>query len=83
MKALRACFGGLNKLLNDPPYNYGFHLAPSVDDCDSYHWHLEVYPKLNAWGGFEKSTQVFINLMPPEYAASDLRKAILAEEQKL
>jgi len=82
-KAFRACFGGLNSLLNDPSYNFGFHMAPSKEAQDYYHWHLEVYPRLAIWAGFEKSTGMFINVVPPEDAAAELKEAVQAEEKKL
>jgi UDPglucose--hexose-1-phosphate uridylyltransferase len=82
-KAFRACFGGLNSLLNDPSYNFGFHMAPSEETPDYYHWHLEVYPRLAIWAGFEKSTGMFINVVPPEDAAAELKEAVRAEEKKL
>ena len=82
-KVLRLCFGGLRSLLNDPPYNFGFHIAPSNESQDSYHWHLEVYPKLAIWAVFEKSTGMFINLVSPEDAAASLSEAIQTEEGKL
>jgi len=81
-KAFRVCFGGLNSLLNDPSYNFGFHMAPKGTH-DYYHWHLEVYPRLAIWAGFEKSTGMFINVVPPEDAATELKKAVQAEERKL
>jgi UDPglucose--hexose-1-phosphate uridylyltransferase len=74
-EALRSCLGGLNVLLEDPPYNFGFHQTTSKG-CDFYHWHLEVYPKLAIWAGFEKSTGTFINVVSPEDAAENLRKAV-------
>jgi len=82
-EAFRACFGGLNSLLNDPSYNFGFHMAPSKEAQDYYHWHLEVYPRLAIWAGFEKSTGMFINVVPPEDAAAELREAVRAEEKNL
>jgi len=81
-KTLRVCFGGLKSLLNDPPYNYGFHQLVA-GACDYFHWHLEVYPRLSIWAGFEKSTGMFINVVSPEDAAEHLRKAVLEEERKL
>jgi UDPglucose--hexose-1-phosphate uridylyltransferase len=62
--------------VNDPPYNYGFHIAVNGDAEDYYHWHLEVYPKLSIWAGFEISTGTYINTMTPETAAESLREAI-------
>ncbi|MDI6904625.1 MAG: galactose-1-phosphate uridylyltransferase [Candidatus Bathyarchaeia archaeon] len=73
---LKACFNGLKKLLNDPPYNFGFHLAINKDASKYYHWHLEVYPKLAIWAGFEKSTGMYINTVTPEATAESLRKTI-------
>ncbi len=73
---LRSTLKALKNLLNDPPYNYGIHLSVNKDDQKYYHWHLEVYPKLVIWAGFEKSTGVYINTIPPEAAAKELKKAI-------
>jgi UDPglucose--hexose-1-phosphate uridylyltransferase len=78
-EALRNCLGGLNLLLEDPPYNFGFHQITNKK-CNFYHWHLEVYPKLAIWAGFEKSTGTFINVVSPEDAAENLRRAVLKEE---
>jgi len=77
--ALRVCFGGLRRLLQDPDYNFGFHMTPA----EHYHWHLEVYPRLATWAGFEKSTGIFINVTSPETAASELRVAAQKEEEEL
>jgi len=73
---LKTCLKALKELLNDPPYNYGFHVALDSLNSESYHWHLEVYPKLATWAGFEKSTGVFINTVTPETAAESLREHI-------
>ena len=73
---LKSSLQALKDLTNDPPYNYGFHLALNPEAKDSYHWHLEVYPKLSIWAGFEKSTGCYINTVTPETAAESLRKAM-------
>jgi len=72
--ALRTCLNSLAKILNDPPYCYGFHIAPTGEDHEYFHWHLEVYPKLTIQAGFEISTGMFINVTPPEIAAENLRR---------
>ncbi len=77
-KTLKASLKALKELVNDPPYNYGFHLAINSEAQDSYHWHLEVYPKLSIWAGFEISTGIYINTVTPETAADSLRKIIKA-----
>jgi UDPglucose--hexose-1-phosphate uridylyltransferase len=73
-ETLKTCLFRLKTLVNDPPYNYGFHLTLDKEAHDYYHWHLEVYPRLAIWAGFEKSTGVYINTMTPEIAAESLRK---------
>jgi UDPglucose--hexose-1-phosphate uridylyltransferase len=79
-ETMRICLGGLRTLLNDPPYNFGFHTLLNEDARDCYHWHLEVYPRLAVWAGFEKSTGLFINTISPEDAASELREAVNTEK---
>jgi len=81
-QAMRVSLGGLRTLLGDPPYNYGFHQITS-GACDCYHWHLEVYPRLSIWAGFEKSTGMYINVVSPEDAAQSLREAVAEEEKRL
>ena len=73
---MKAMFKALKDLVNDPPYNYGFHISINKEDQDYYHWHLEVYPRLAIWAGFEKSTGTYINTVPPEFAAADLRNIV-------
>jgi UDPglucose--hexose-1-phosphate uridylyltransferase len=74
-KTLKTSLNALKQLLNDPPYNYGFHITTIKNDTH-YHWHLEVYPCLTIWAGFEKSTGMYINTMTPETAAESLRNTI-------
>lgn len=71
-QTLKTSLKALKDVVNDPPYNYGIH--QTIDE--GYHWHLEVYPKLSTWAGFEKSTGVYINTVTPESAAEALKKAI-------
>jgi len=77
-ETLKASLKALKDLVNDPPYNYGFHLSTDREAENCYHWHLEVYPRLSIWAGFEKSTGMYINTVTPETAAAELKKAIMA-----
>jgi UDPglucose--hexose-1-phosphate uridylyltransferase len=77
-ETLKASLKALKDLVNDPPYNYGFHLSLGKEAENCYHWHLEVYPRLATWAGFEKSTGAFINTVMPETAAAELKKAMPA-----
>ncbi len=79
-ETLKTCLSALKKLVNDPPYNYGFHLAINKDAGKYYHWHLEVYPKLAIWAGFEKSTGIYINTVTPEATAESMRNTISSNE---
>jgi len=75
-ESIKKCLSALKILVNDPPYNFGFHVSIDKKTKNYYHWHLEVYPKLSIWAGFEKSTGVYINTVPPEDAASELKTII-------
>jgi UDPglucose--hexose-1-phosphate uridylyltransferase len=77
-ETLKASLKALKDLVNDPPYNFGVHLSLNKDDKNCYHWHLEVYPRLAIWAGFERSTGIYINTVTPETAAESLRKALTA-----
>lgn len=75
-ESMKKSLSALRVLVNDPPYNYGFHISINKKTQKYYHWHLEVYPKLSIWAGFEKSTGIYINTVPPEIAALELSKTI-------
>jgi len=77
-KTMKTCFGALKALVSDPPYNYGIHQSTNKGANKHYHWHMEVFPKLAIWAGFEKSTGVYINTVTPETAAESMRKQISA-----
>lgn len=71
--------------LTNPAYNYYIHSMPvpnsivSRYDDRSYHWHLEILPRLNVWGGFELGSDVYVNTVTPETAADILRQPIKNE----
>jgi UDPglucose--hexose-1-phosphate uridylyltransferase len=77
-QTLQITLKALKVIVNDPPYNLGVHLAINKHSQDYYHWHVEVYPHLAIWAGFEKSTGMYINTVTPETAAQELEKAIQA-----
>ena len=60
--------------LNDPPYNVVVNSA-SGDVDDGYHWWVEVVPRTSVVAGFELGTGVLVNVMPPQRAAAELRRA--------
>lgn len=72
----------LKKVLSDPPFNLLLHQGPNANlqqqawpgSEKSFHWHLELIPVLTRVAGFEWGTGFYINPVPPETAASYLRK---------
>ena len=64
----------MNHVLSDPPFNFMLHTAPFREGhLESFHWHLEIIPKLTRIAGFEWGSGFFINPVPPEDAADVLR----------
>src|SRR5680860_379116 len=42
--------------------------------AESFHWHVDIAPRLSVKAGFELGSGVDINIYPPERAAADLRE---------
>lgn len=66
----------MHKNLNDPDFNFFIHTAPveNKKKHTHYHWHIEIYPKMNVRAGFEYGTGIEINSVDPDLAAKILRK---------
>ena len=65
----------LEKILPGLSLNLFIRTLPTtIEDCDYYHWYLEIAPRLTLFGGFELGSGVIINIIPPEKAAEYLRK---------
>lgn len=72
---LQEAIARLEVVLHDPPFNYAIHTAPVNDrNGESYHWHIEVIPRVTHVAGFEWGTGFYINPMEPERAAEHLRE---------
>ena len=52
-------------------YNYYLHYAPQGQDL---HFHIEITPRFEKWGGFELSTGAIVNSIMPEDSARFYRK---------
>lgn len=74
--ALQKSLKLIRKNLGDPDYNFFIHTAPvkNRESFSHYHWHIEIFPRLNIRAGFEFSTGIEINTVDPDAAASILRK---------
>ncbi len=65
----------LDKNIPNLPLNFWIHSLPTTfDDSASYHWHLEIVPRVANYGGYELGSDVIIDVMSPEKAAEYLRK---------
>jgi UDPglucose--hexose-1-phosphate uridylyltransferase len=74
-QVLKITLSRVGRALNQPPYNFVMHTAPTHDGAlEHYHWHLEIMPKLTKVAGFEWGSGFYINPTPPEEAASYLRE---------
>ena len=75
LKSLAALLGrafyGMHSLLKDPPYNCMLFQYPS-----GYHFNIRIQPALSRIAGFERGTGVYINTVPPEQAAAELRPVV-------
>jgi UDPglucose--hexose-1-phosphate uridylyltransferase len=66
----------MRQALESPPYNLVIHSAPIGEAVgESYHWHVELVPKLTRTGGLEWATGLHVNPVAPEEAAQVLRDA--------
>ncbi|MDQ6663726.1 MAG: galactose-1-phosphate uridylyltransferase [Acidobacteriota bacterium] len=73
---LRSTLRKIDKVLEQPPYNFVIHTAPVQEtSMPHYHWHMEIMPKLTKVAGFEWGTGFYINPTPPEESAKYLREA--------
>jgi UDPglucose--hexose-1-phosphate uridylyltransferase len=68
LRALRERFGEALEL------NLWVRTAPR--GTESFHWHIDIAPRLAIKAGFELATGVDINIFPPERAAEELRDSL-------
>jgi galactose-1-phosphate uridylyltransferase, family 1 len=67
----------IDRALECPAYNFVLHNGTMKEtDSPSYHWHLEIIPRLTRVAGFEWGTGFYINPTTPEEAAGFLRDTI-------
>ncbi len=76
-RALKEILSRLDLGLKTPPFNYILHTNPRDGARNSYHWHMEIMPKLTQVAGFEWGSGCTINPLAPEDAASVLREVAI------
>lgn len=73
-RLMKSVLQRMNAVLDYPAYNFIIHTSPLKSNRpEFYHWHIEIMPKLLLTAGFEWGTGFYINPIPPEKAAADLR----------
>lgn len=76
---LQTVLRALNVALDHPPYNLVVHTAVDSED-PSFHWHVELLPRLTTQAGFDWGSGFFVNPTPPEDAVRFLREALALQE---
>jgi UDPglucose--hexose-1-phosphate uridylyltransferase len=70
---LPAALRALATVVPDPSYNWVIHGLPrALKASGSFHWHLELFPRLVRADGFELGAGIPVNPIPPELAATRL-----------
>jgi len=64
----------LAERLDRPELNLWVRTAPR--GSETFHWHVDIAPRLSTKAAFEFATGVDINTYPPERAAADLRELL-------
>jgi len=70
---MRDALAQLALALDDPPYNIVIHSAPP--SAHTFHWFVEITPRLAVVAGFEQATGLLVNTVDPAEAALTLTRA--------
>ena len=73
---LKDVLGRMDRMLDDPSFNYYIHTAPVREPEGTFHWHLEITPRLTEIAGFERGTGFYMDPVVPEDAAAILKGEI-------
>lgn len=74
----------LEKIRPGTAYNYCLNTRPPGfnDPTDSFHWSMDIFPRMTMVAGFEWSSGCMINPMLPESAAAMFRRCAAAEDPR-
>lgn len=74
---LKSTLQRLQNVFPDMPYNFVLHTVPFQNiQKKSYHWHIEIMPRLTKTSGFEWGSGFYIIETAPENAAYHLRQSL-------
>lgn len=72
---LQLVLRSFEKLSANAAYNFWIHTAPFHTTCEkSFHWRIELVPRVTTQAGYEWGTGCFVNPVSPESAAQRLRQ---------
>jgi UDPglucose--hexose-1-phosphate uridylyltransferase len=78
--ALSRTLRGMRALLGNPSYNLLLRTAPVGDEDVRYlHWYFVIVPRMSTPAGFEMGSGIYINSVPPESSAAELRETIFPD----
>lgn len=74
----------LEKIRPGTAYNYCLNTRPPGfnDSADSFHWSMDIFPRMTMVAGFEWSSGSMINPILPESAAAMFRRCAAAEDPR-
>jgi UDPglucose--hexose-1-phosphate uridylyltransferase len=72
---IRTAMQLLAKRFDGPP-ELNLWIATAPRGAETFHWHVDIAPRLTIKAGLELGSGVDINVYPPERAAADLRECL-------
>jgi UDPglucose--hexose-1-phosphate uridylyltransferase len=75
-EALGTCLKILKNKLNDPDLNFYLRTTPTqnLEESNSYHWRIEIIPRIDISAGFELNTGIDITSIDPDEGAQFLKE---------
>jgi UDPglucose--hexose-1-phosphate uridylyltransferase len=72
---LRFVIKNMDKKLGKPALNWYIHTSRGIDHhlAPTYHWHIEIAPRIAMFGGFELGADMTVETVLPEIAGKYLR----------
>jgi len=75
--ALGRTLRAMHAVLGNPSYNLILRTSPVGDEDVRYlHWYFVIVPRISTSAGFEMGSGIYINPVPPERSAEELREAM-------
>ncbi|QDT08639.1 DUF4921 family protein [Planctomycetes bacterium K23_9] len=74
----------IEKLMPGTAYNFVINTRPpaATGDAESFHWSMDIFPRLSRIAGFEFGSQCMINSVMPEIAAANYRQCSASEDPR-